>query len=152
VNVSLPERECVYEDGKGNLLAKDAKDVILSTNEAGFSHMHRNADAMTTQEPEIEVTPQVTYTVVSDEELEKPYRVIIRNDDVTPMEFVVVILQTFFDLDMDRAFAIMLEAHHEGHAHVVTLPYEEAKERVYGAHSAARAAGYPLTFYLEPDE
>lgn len=92
------------------------------------------------------------YLVVTDEELEKPYRVIIRNDDVTPMDFVVVVLRFFFDLDFDRALNVMLEAHNTGHAVVTTLPYEEAKERVYKAHNAAREAGYPLTFYLEPDD
>jgi ATP-dependent Clp protease adaptor protein ClpS len=105
-----------------------------------------------TQEPDVTVIPDVTYSVVTDEELEKPYRVMILNDDVTPMEFVVLVLRRFFDLQNERAIAIMLEAHYEGQAHVTTLPFEEAQQRVYGAHSAARAAGYPLTFFLEPDE
>lgn len=107
---------------------------------------------MPTQEPDVTVIPDVTYSVVTDEELEKPYRVMILNDDVTPMEFVVLVLRRFFDLQNERAIAIMLEAHYEGQAHVTTLPFEEAQQRVYGAHSAARAAGYPLTFFLEPDE
>jgi ATP-dependent Clp protease adaptor protein ClpS len=107
--------------------------------------------------PDIDVAPPLTttdieYIVVSDEDLEKPYRVIIRNDDVTPMDFVVLVLRAFFDLDIDRAVQIMMEAHNTGSAHVVTLPYQEAQERVYEAHNAAREAGYPLTFYLEPDE
>jgi len=33
----------------------------------------------------------------------------------------------------------------------VSLPFEDAQQRVYQAHSVARAAGYPLSFYLEPD-
>ncbi|MGQ9893807.1 MAG: hypothetical protein ACUVSY_08435 [Roseiflexus sp.] len=37
------------------------------------------------------------------------------------------------------------------HVHVATLPYEEAQRRAYEAHHAAREAGYPLSFYLEPD-
>jgi len=43
----------------------------------------------------------------------------------------------------------MLTAHYEGEAYVVTLPYAEAKERVYQAHSLARQNNYPLSFYLE---
>jgi ATP-dependent Clp protease adaptor protein ClpS len=97
-------------------------------------------------------TTDVQYVVVSKEDLEKPYRVIVRNDDVTPMEFVIITLRLFFDLDYDRAVQVMLEAHYHGQAHVVTLPLEEAQRRVYAAHSAAREANYPLTFYLEPDE
>lgn len=98
-----------------------------------------------------ETTTGVEYVVISDEDLEKPYRVIIENDDVTPMEFVVLVLLTIFELPPDRAERVMLEAHYQGHAYVRSLPYDDAKERVYTAHSAARASGYPLSFYLEPD-
>jgi len=107
---------------------------------------------VTIQSPEVQVIPGLTFRVAEREELEKPYRVIIENDDVTPMEFVVQALRVFFGLGNDQAMAVMLTAHSEGRAHVVTLPYEEAQERIYNAHHAAREAGYPLTFYLEPDE
>ncbi len=107
---------------------------------------------MTTQNPDVQVTPDLTFKVAEREDLEKPYRVIIENDDVTPMDFVVIVLRVYFGLAFERAIAVMLTAHNEGRAHVATLPYEEAQERVYGAHHAAREEGYPLTFYLEPDE
>jgi ATP-dependent Clp protease adaptor protein ClpS len=107
---------------------------------------------MTTQDPDVQVVPGLTFRVAERDELEKPYRVIIENDDVTPMEFVVLVLRVFFGLGFERAMAVMLTAHNEGRAHVVTLPFEEAQERVYNAHHAAREEGYPLTFYLEPDE
>lgn len=105
-----------------------------------------------TQQPDVRVIPDITYKVVAQEELEKPYRVIVENDDVTPMDFVVLVLRHFFGLTLEEASEVMLTAHYEGRALVTTLPFEEAQERVYEAHSAARAAGYPLTFYLEPDE
>ena len=98
-----------------------------------------------------ETTTTVEYIVASEEDLERPYRVIIENDDVTPMEFVVLVLLSIFDLDIDRAERVMLEAHNKGHAYVVSLPFEDAQQRVYHAHSTARAAGYPLSFYLEPE-
>jgi ATP-dependent Clp protease adaptor protein ClpS len=99
-----------------------------------------------------QTTTDVEYVVIADEELERPYRVIIENDDVTPMEFVVLVLLSIFELDYDRAFDVMLEAHNRGRAYVATLPFEEAQQRVYAAQSMARASGYPLSFYLEPDE
>jgi ATP-dependent Clp protease adaptor protein ClpS len=102
--------------------------------------------------PKVETVPAIELVVASDEELEKPYRVIIQNDDVTPMEFVVLVLQGIFELSMERAVQVMLEAHYNGRALVVTLPYRDASERVYTAQSLARDAGYPLSFYLEPDE
>lgn len=107
---------------------------------------------MTTQNPDVQVIPGLTFRIAEREDLEKPYRVMIENDDVTPMDFVVLVLRVFFGLGFDRAMAVMFTAHNEGRAHVVTLPFEEAQERVYNAHHAAREEGYPLTFYLEPDE
>jgi ATP-dependent Clp protease adaptor protein ClpS len=97
-------------------------------------------------------TTDVQYVVVSDEDLEKPYRIIIRNDDVTPMDFVVIVLQSFFELSVNRAYDVMIEAHTNGHAYVMSLPLQEAQDRIYAAHSAAREVGYPLTFYLEPED
>lgn len=107
---------------------------------------------MTTQDPDVAVIPGLTFRVAEREDLERPYRVMIENDDVTPMDFVVLVLRVFFGLGFDKAMAIMLTAHNEGRALVATLPFEEAQERVYNAHHAAREEGYPLTFYLEPDE
>lgn len=107
---------------------------------------------MSTPEIPTRTIPQTIYQVVSEVELEKPYRVIIENDDVTPMDFVVMVLCHIFALDLDRAVRVMLQAHHEGQALVATLPFHEAQERVYAAHTLAREAGYPLSFHLEPDD
>ncbi|MBX0329294.1 ATP-dependent Clp protease adaptor ClpS [Oscillochloris sp. ZM17-4] len=107
---------------------------------------------MTTQDPDTRVIPDVTFIVASREDLEKLYRVIIENDDVTPMDFVVMVLRLFFGLSLEDAMQVMITAHNEGRALVTTMPFEEAQERVYSAHTVAREEGYPLTFYLEPDE
>jgi ATP-dependent Clp protease adaptor protein ClpS len=101
--------------------------------------------------PETITMPKVgtEFVVANDEQLEKPYKVIIENDDVTPMEFVVLVLMVIFALDSQRAEQVMLTAHQEGRALVTTLPYEDARQRVYAAQSSARDAGFPLSFYLE---
>ncbi len=78
-------------------------------------------------------------------------KVLIHNDDVTPMDFVVYILRTVFGLSYGLAESVMLTAHLTGVAYVVTLSHEEAKYRVGKAHGLARAAGYPLTFTIEPE-
>jgi ATP-dependent Clp protease adaptor protein ClpS len=106
---------------------------------------------MATQNPDTRVIPEVTFIVASRDDLEKPYRVIIENDDVTPMDFVVMVLRLFFGLSMADAMQVMLTAHNDGRALVTTMTFEEAQERVYSAHTVAREEGYPLTFYLEPD-
>jgi ATP-dependent Clp protease adaptor protein ClpS len=114
-----------------------------------------NVMPQTTNTPQVTTVtrPEVTtnYVVTPDADLEKPYRVIIQNDDVTPMEFVVLILRGVFALTIDRAMQIMLDAHHNGRALVKLMPYAEARESVYQAQHLARENGYPLMFYLEPD-
>ncbi len=105
-----------------------------------------------TAQPITTIIPRTEFAVTPRAELERPYRVIIENDDITPMEFVVLVLLTIFALEMERANAVMFEAHEKGRAYVVTLPFEEAQERVTEAQTLARANKYPLSFYLEPED
>jgi len=95
----------------------------------------------------------VTTKPASDEQtrLAPRYRVLIHNDDVTTMEFVVKVLRSVFGLDFLRASEVMLEAHNTGVATVAVLPLEQAEFKVCRAHSMARTAKYPLTFTYEPD-
>lgn len=79
------------------------------------------------------------------------YKVWIHNDDVTPMDFVVHVLQRVFALALPRAVKVMLEAHLRGIALVAVLPLEQAEFRVEQAHGLARTRGYPLTFTYEPE-
>jgi ATP-dependent Clp protease adaptor protein ClpS len=80
---------------------------------------------------------------------EPPYRVIIHNDDITPMNFVIYVLQYIFKLAGPRAVQVMFTAHIQGSAYVDSLPKMEAQRRIHQAHVAARFAGYPLLFTLE---
>jgi len=95
---------------------------------------------------------EVEADVDTEERLDPPRRVIVHNDDVTPMDYVVSILMRDFDRAQADAENIMWEAHHTGAAHVLTCGRDEAERRVGRAHSRARAAGYPLTFSIEPEE
>ena len=79
------------------------------------------------------------------------YRVLIHNDDVTPMDFVVHVLRTIFSLGWLQAHKVMLEAHVSGVAHVVTEPLERAEFHVEQARSISRGRGWPLTFTFEPE-
>lgn len=79
------------------------------------------------------------------------YRVIIHNDDVTPMDFVTHILVTIFLIPEPNASHIMYSAHLNGSAYVQTLPQPEARKRIGQAHFAARLKGYPLKFSMEPE-
>ena len=79
------------------------------------------------------------------------HRVLIHNDDVTPMDFVVLVLRSLFSLSGARAIEVMWEAHHTGVAHVVTEPLERAEFHVEQARSLSRGRGWPLTFSIEPE-
>ena len=99
----------------------------------------------------LQVTPEIEITEEAETELEPLYRVIIHNDDVTPMDFVVHVLTSIFLLLEPDAIEVMLTAHFKGAAYVQTLPKAEAQKRINKAHFAAGLEGYPLHFSLEPE-
>lgn len=98
-----------------------------------------------------QLTPQRTRRVQGQIDREPPYRVIIHNDDVTPMDFVTHILVTVFFVPQENAMTIMYTAHLNGAAYVQTLPKPEARKRINKAHFAARLQGYPLEFSMEAE-
>jgi ATP-dependent Clp protease adaptor protein ClpS len=84
--------------------------------------------------------------------LEPRYRVLIHNDDVTPYNYVISILEEVFMLSEEIAEHIAWTAHHEEVAVVVVRPRPEAEKLIKVARSRARLDGFPLTFSLERDE
>jgi ATP-dependent Clp protease adaptor protein ClpS len=100
-------------------------------------------------QPDILIEP-VEETVV-EEQLEDLYKVIVHNDDVTPYDFVIIVLVRFFELGRPDAERITWTAHNQGAALVQILPKSEAERRVGQAHFAASLEGYPLTFTIEPE-
>ena len=101
----------------------------------------------------VDIAPEIEIIEEQEEEteLEPLYRVIIHNDDVTPMDFVVHILKTCFYLSNPKAAEIMMTAHFSGMAYVQTLPKSEAEKRINKAHFAAGLEGYPLHFSMESE-
>jgi ATP-dependent Clp protease adaptor protein ClpS len=98
-----------------------------------------------------QVTPEIQIIEETETELEPLFKVIIHNDNVTPMDFVVHILKTCFYLSNPQAADIMLTAHVYGSAYVQTLAKSEAQKRIDKAHAEAHNAGYPLKFTMEPE-
>ena len=99
--------------------------------------------------PQIE--PEIQIVEESETELEPLYQVLIHNDDITPMDFVVHILKVHFYLSNPQAADIMLTAHIYGSAYVQSLAKSEAQKRINKAHAEANNAGYPLHFSMEPE-
>ena len=80
------------------------------------------------------------------------WRVLIHNDDVTPMDFVVHVLREVWKIGFMASCRIMLEAHFKGVALVTVETREQAEFHIEQAHSLARARPYPLSFSMEPEE
>lgn len=99
-----------------------------------------------------EIAPDIEEDTQEITEEEPLYRVLIHNDDVTPMDFVVMILEKIFFVTRPDALNIMLTAHYTGMAYVQTLPKSEAQKRIGKAQFAAGLEGYPLKFSMEPEK
>lgn len=78
-----------------------------------------------------------------------PYRVLMLNDDYTPMEFVVLVLQRFFRMDMEQATQVMLHVHQKGVGVCGTFSYEVAETKVGQVMDFARQNQHPLQCTLE---
>ncbi len=79
------------------------------------------------------------------------YKVLLLNDDYTPMEFVVYVLERFFNLDHAQAFEIMMTVHHKGVAVVGIYPYEVAETKVTQVMDCARSNQHPLQCTMEKE-
>ncbi len=79
------------------------------------------------------------------------YKVLMLNDDYTPMEFVVYVLQRFFGMNHERAVDIMLTVHNKGVAVVGVYPFEIAETKVTQVMDCARSNQHPLQCTMEKE-
>ena len=80
------------------------------------------------------------------------YQVVMLNDDYTPMEFVVVVIQEFFNKDRETATQIMLKIHLDGKGICGVYSRDVAASKVDQVMAAAKQAGHPLQCVSEPVE
>ena len=80
------------------------------------------------------------------------WRVLMLNDDYTPMEFVVYVLQRYFNKDQEAATQIMLHVHQKGVGVCGIFPYEVAETKVTQVINLARENQHPLQCTLEKAE
>lgn len=78
------------------------------------------------------------------------YQVVMLNDDFTPMEFVVIVLQEYFNKDREAATQIMLRIHLEGRGICGIFPKDIAATKVDKVLEEAKKAGHPLQCVSEP--
>jgi ATP-dependent Clp protease adaptor protein ClpS len=80
------------------------------------------------------------------------YQVVMLNDDFTPMEFVIMVLQEFFSKDREQATQIMLKIHLDGRGVCGVYTRDIAATKVEQVLQAAQQAGHPLQAVSEPIE
>jgi ATP-dependent Clp protease adaptor protein ClpS len=77
------------------------------------------------------------------------YKVLMLNDDYTPMEFVVLVLKRFFSMDLEQATRVMLHVHQRGVGVCGIFPYEIAETKVNQVMDFAKQNQHPLQCTLE---
>ena len=77
------------------------------------------------------------------------YRVILLNDDYTPMDFVVWLIQTLFHKSLEEATLLMLEVHHKGQGMCGVYPYDIAKTKISQVKELALKHQHPLECIME---
>lgn len=87
-------------------------------------------------------------------QLKKPslYKVLLLNDDYTPMEFVVVILERFFGKQREQAVQIMLHVHQKGVGVCGVYPRDVAESKVKLVMDFSKDHQHPLQCTMEPEE
>ena len=87
-------------------------------------------------------------------ELKEPgkYKVILLNDDYTPMEFVVEVLQSFFNLDREAATRVMLNVHTKGQGICGVYTRDIAETKVHLVNQCSRENQHPLLCTMEAED
>jgi len=77
------------------------------------------------------------------------YKVLLLNDDFTPMDFVIVVLEKFFSLSREQATGIMLKVHREGKGTCGVYPLDMAATKVKQVNAFSRQQQHPLACVME---
>jgi len=129
------------------LVTSDARDFLLALYTPGMTR--RDGEGRTSDGQ----TPGGQTQTLERTATQRPrlYRVLLLNDDYTPMDFVVMVLERYFRKAEGEAQLIMLAVHHKGQgvAGVYTRDVAETKVAQVTAH--ARQEGYPLRLVAEPE-
>jgi ATP-dependent Clp protease adaptor protein ClpS len=80
------------------------------------------------------------------------YRVLLLNDDYTPMDFVVLVLEKFFLMNREQATLVMLKVHREGNGVCGVYPRDVAATKVEQVSAFARQHQHPLACVMEETE
>ena len=96
---------------------------------------HKNDSVLETKKAKVKLPPM--------------YKVLLLNDDYTPMEFVVLVLQKFFGMTRERATQVMLKVHREGMGVCGVFPRDVASTKVQQVAAYSRKHQHPLQCVME---
>jgi ATP-dependent Clp protease adaptor protein ClpS len=108
-----------------------------------MSPKQKEDPGVTTAEPKTKTKPKL--------ERPKLYKVLLHNDEYTPMEFVVHVLVNVFHMSESDAMSIMLHAHTRGYAVAGVYTFEMAETKVAETLKLAEQAQFPLLSTMEPE-
>ncbi len=118
---------CAY-----NYVMQSESNDNSENNSAGFTDLDVNLDVLT-KEPSL-------------------YRVLLHNDDYTPMDFVTFVLKRFFSKSEEAAQKIMLDVHHKGVGLAGVFSFEIAETKVMQVNQFSKQNQYPLKTSFEPEK
>lgn len=98
---------------------------------------------------ESESEGQIALEPVSKVDFPSFYKVILLNDDFTPKEFVVMVLEKIFSKSSNEANQIMLQVHHKGSGLAGIYSFEIAETKAFQCHQLAKQNKYPLKCTVE---
>ncbi|WP_026972558.1 ATP-dependent Clp protease adapter ClpS [Aliagarivorans marinus] len=93
---------------------------------------------------------ELTRTAKVKVEPPKLFKVVLNNDDYTPMDFVVEVLQQFFNMELDKATQVMLTIHYSGKGICGIFTADIAETKAAQVNSYARENEHPLMCTMEP--
>ena len=140
----LTNKEIIWRDG---IYHKDCSHIIFAA--ADWHYPATPVRFHDAPEGDSELESDV---LLADPELVEPpmYAVVMYNDNYTPMEFVVEILQVEFRHNLEQAVEIMLNIHHNGLGVAGIYPKDIAETKAKKVNNTARKEDYPLLTQIEP--
>ncbi len=126
-------------------------DTVSAGRQASAEPAPRMADDDRKRKSPVPGDPSVAVITKTKPQTKRPnmYRVLILNDDYTPMEFVTHVLERFFSKDHEAATRIMLHVHHHGIGECGIFTYEVAETKVTQVMDFARKHQHPLQCVME---
>jgi len=125
-----------YTEDKTSVdLTKDGYTIVDSTSDDDWDHDYDDGLAVEEEKPKLKPPKQ--------------YKVIVNNDDYTPMEFVVQVLMTFFAMDNAKATRVMMAVHTKGKGICGTYSHEIAETKVDQVNEFSRMNQHPLMCTME---